>query len=62
MVVYDRQDVEYERYLLVYARSTNRADTIEMYGNFIDSSMYDLYDFENLIGSIPTFEGVILIQ
>ena len=57
MVIYDRQDVEYEQDLLVYARSTNRADTTEMYGNFIDASMYDRYDIEHLKGSIPTFEG-----
>ena len=57
MVVYDRQDVEYGQDLLVYARSTNRADTTEMYGNFIYADTYDRYDIEHLKASIPTYDG-----
>ena len=57
MIIYDRQDVDYEQDLLVYARSTNRADTTEMYGSFIDASAYDRYDLVRLKGSIPTFEA-----
>ena len=56
MVIYDDQDVEYEQDLLVYARSTNRADTTEMYGVFISDSFYDTYDVEHLKGSIPTYD------
>ena len=57
MVIYDEEDIKQKMDLLVYARSTFRGDTTEIYASFIDSEIYDEYDFENLKKKIPSYES-----
>ena len=56
MVTYDDQDVDQNYNLLVYARSTDRGDTSEMYGNFIYNNSYNAFISSILRNSTPTYE------
>ena len=56
MVTYEEQDVAQNNDLLVYASSTNKADTTEMYGNFIYANIYNEFNEGNLKQSIPSYE------
>ena len=56
MVTYDDQDVIQGYDLLVYARSTDRGDTSEMYGNFIYANSYNAFIADILRNSTPTYE------
>ena len=56
MVTYDDQDVDQNYNLLVYARSTDRGDTSEMYGNFIYANAYNAFISSTLRNSTPTYE------
>ena len=56
MVTYDDQDVDQNYNLLVYARSTDRGDTSEMYGNFIYANAYNAFISSILRNSTPTYE------
>ena len=56
MIIYDRQDLEFEQDILVYARSNNRGDSTEMYASFIDNNIYDDFMIDNLKASIPSYD------
>lgn len=56
MVTYDDQDVIQGYDLLVYARSTDRGDTSEMYGNFIYANAYNAFIADILRNSTPTYD------
>ena len=57
MIMYDRQDVEFQQDLLVYARSNNKADSTEMYGVFINANIYDEYNVDELRKNVPTYDS-----
>lgn len=62
MVIYDEEDIKQKMDLLVYARSTFRGDTTEIYASFIESEIYDEYDFESLKKKFPHMNLLIIIQ
>ena len=56
MVTYDDQDVIKNYNLLVYATSTNKGATTEMYGNFIYANAYNAFISDVLRNSTPTYD------
>ena len=54
MIMYDEQDAKQNMDLLVYSSSTNKGDSVVMYGTFLDSNIYDAFIVDSLRGSIPS--------
>ena len=47
------QDTEIFNDLLLYAKSQNPSAILNMYGNYVQSELYDSYDIEKLKLNIP---------
>ena len=56
VVTYDNEDVNLRTPLLVHGSSLNHGALSYMYANFIDKSIYDEFNRNQLINQIPTYE------
>ena len=57
MIIYDEQDILQNMDLLVYSKSNNKADTIEISANFISQNLYHEFNIEELRNNIPSYQN-----